>query len=154
MILTAHIITSGTVGELIGNPAGAFVVGIILHFILDAIPHYDTVDKIPQFSRRQIAFTTTEIIIGILMLLFVIRLPLNRTILNSAFAWGALGGMIPDLLDNVPFWEKRFQATKIGSKFHHFHCTIHKKQPSFFVGMTIQIITIVLFLTIHFAVSK
>ncbi|HLC44169.1 MAG TPA: hypothetical protein VJK08_03540, partial [Patescibacteria group bacterium] len=93
MILTAHIITSGTVGELIGNPAGAFVVGIILHFILDAIPHYDTVDKIPQFSRRQIAFTTTEIIIGILMLLFVIRLPLNRTILNSAFAWGALGGM-------------------------------------------------------------
>ncbi|MDO8444171.1 MAG: hypothetical protein Q7S80_01540 [bacterium] len=154
MILTAHLIAGGAAGELVGNPAGAFLAGIILHFILDAIPHYDTVDKIPHFSRRQVFFTTTEIIIGILILLFVIKLPLNRSILNSNFAWGALGGLAPDLLDNVPFWEDRFVATKFGRKFHHFHHAIHKKQPGIVVGMATQIITIALFLAIHFAIIK
>lgn len=152
MIITAHVIAGGAIGELVGNPAGAFFLGIILHFILDAIPHYDTVDKIPQFSGRQIIFTTTEILIGILMLLFVIKLPLDRTILNSLFAWGALGGLVPDLLDNVPFWHDKFMSTKFGRSFHHFHHAIHKKQPGFFIGITTQIITIALFLAIHFAI--
>lgn len=154
MIITAHLIAGGAAGELVGNPTTAFLTGIILHFILDAIPHYDTVDKIPQFSRRQIAFTSTEIIVGILILIFVIKLPLDRSILNNNFAWGALGGMIPDLLDNVPFWQNKFMATKFGKKFHHFHHAIHQKQPGIVVGMATQIITIALFLAIHFAIVK
>lgn len=41
MLFAAHLIVGGTVGQLIGNPIVAFIVGIISHFILDHIPHTD-----------------------------------------------------------------------------------------------------------------
>jgi len=153
MIVSAHVVTGGAVGELVGNPAGAFTVGIISHFILDSIPHFDHFDN-DCFSWRQIIFTGTDLIVAAILMFAVVKLPLNQTIFSSSYAWGALGGFMPDMLDNVPFWKKQFLATKFGKFYHHIHNSVHREQPGPLLGMTTQIVTIALFLIIHFAINK
>ncbi|PIS07769.1 hypothetical protein COT78_01780 [Candidatus Berkelbacteria bacterium CG10_big_fil_rev_8_21_14_0_10_43_13] len=140
-------------GEAVGNPAGAFVVGVISHFILDSIPHFDNLDN-ECFSPRQIAFTATDLIVAFLLMFFVVKLPLNETIFSSSYAWGALGGFLPDMFDNVPFWKKQFLATRFGKAYHRLHAGVHRKQPSALVGMTTQLVVITLFLAAHFAIIK
>jgi len=153
MIVSAHVVVGGYLGEVIGNPAGAFVVGAVSHFVLDSIPHFDNLDN-ECFSSRQIAFTATDLIVAFILMFFVIKLPLDQTIFSSSYAWGALGGFLPDMFDNVPFWKKRFLATKFGEFYHRIHAGVHRKQPSAWVGMTTQLAVIALFLLAHFAIIK
>ena len=89
MIVTVHVVAGGVIGELVGNPAAAFLLGIISHFILDSIPHFDNLDN-ECFSPRQIAFTAADFMISFSLLFGVIKLPLNQTIFSSVFFWGRL----------------------------------------------------------------
>ena len=149
MIVAAHVVAGGVLGELVGDPVPAFVVGFMSHFILDAIPHYDTVDD-GCYSKRQIVFTSIDFLVMFWLLFAVLKLPLDNSLWQSPLAWGALGGFFPDFVDNVPFWSKWFRASKYGKSFHYFHDLVHKKQPSFLTGMTVQAITIILFLLVYF----
>ncbi len=153
MIVTVHVVAGGVIGELVGNPAAAFLLGIISHFILDSIPHFDNLDN-ECFSPRQIAFTAADFMISFSLLFGVIKLPLNQTIFSSVFFWGALGGFFPDLFDNVPFWKERFIATKFGTRYHKFHENLHHGQPAPLIGLSTQLAVVVLFLVIHFATMK
>jgi hypothetical protein len=42
-----------------------------------------------------------------------------------AFVAGALGGILPDLLDEVPLWQERFRRTALGSVWHRWHTRLH-----------------------------
>lgn len=153
MIIAAHTIVGGVAGEWIGNPALAFLIGIVLHFVLDSIPHYDTVEG-GCWTWKQIVFTGLDFLLMFYLLFAIVKLPLDRTILNSSFAWGAFGGMVPDLLDNVPFWQKKFRSFQFGKSMNAFHYRIQPKQPSFLYGMATQVAVIFLALLLHFAIIK
>lgn len=150
MLLIAHTISGGVVGELVNNWPAAFLLGIILHFILDAIPHYDRLAGEFRWSFAQIALTAGDFVITIWLLLFIIKIPLNISLFTSPFAWGALGSFIPDAFDNVPLWSKQFRASKYGSKFHKFHEALHWSRPGVLVGMSTQILLVAAFLYLHF----
>lgn len=146
MIITAHVIAGGVLGEEINSPVLAFLAGIILHFILDMVPHFDNVLEKGKWTWKQAIFTTFDLILTIALLVY---LKPELSFFNP-FWWGALGGIFPDLLDNVPFWNKYFRASKIGESVHKFHDKIHhlilKDQPGVIIGLTTQIITLLFFL--------
>lgn len=149
MLAANHTVVSGVVGSYIGNPFLAFLIGIILHFLLDAIPHYDTTDD-GDFTFRQIALIVVDFLIGLFIVFFVLNINLS---LESPFIWGAIGGNLPDLFDNMPFLKESFRKTKIGAKIHHIHEVIQSQyldgRPV--LGMLSQYAITALFVLIYFA---
>jgi len=144
MIISVHFLAAGVAGEAIGNPLFAFLLGIILHFILDAIPHFDNLLKGGKWNYKQVVFTTLDVLATAWILFFYLKPDFN---VSSPLFWGALGGVLPDLLDNIPFLTIR--NTKFGKPFHRFHNLIHSKTPSWQIGSLTQIVVVVLFAIWH-----
>lgn len=152
MITTVHTVAGGVIGEYTNNPVLAFMLAFILHFVLDALPHFDTTDN-KKFTFRQYAFLAVDFIVAF-YLVFVVLKPILD--FRSPILWGAFGGLLPDLIDNVPFWSPYLiKNTKFGRWFHNLHENIHfQPQPSFVFGMLTQALIVLLFLWLHFAKIK
>ena len=135
MLFAVHATAAGAAGQFIGNPPLAFLAGIILHFILDSIPHYDTTDN-GKLTTRQVALVGIDAAIFVFLVIFIIK---PVFVWSSPFWWGAFGGVLPDLFDCVPFWDKAFQRTRFGKKFHRFHNKIQSIKLSFIPGILIQV---------------
>ena len=147
MLAASHLVVGGVVGSYIGNPFIAFLVGIIIHFLLDAVPHFDTIEE-EKIDYREMSLILVDFLIGAALIIFVIKPDLS---LGSPFLWGGIGGMTPDLFDNIPFWKVAFRKTKIGSKVHLLHEKIHSrvfdKHP--IPGLLTQYITIAIFIYLY-----
>lgn len=147
MLAANHTIVAGVAGSYIGNPFLAFLVGIIIHFALDAVPHFDTTDD-GDITARQLTLIIVDFLIGLLIIFYVMHVKLS---FDSPFVWGAIGGNFPDLLDNIPFWQESFRNSKIGGRIHHFHEIIHSKlyDKKPIQGMLSQYLIIALFVWLY-----
>lgn len=141
MLFAAHVIPAGYVGEMIGNPFLAFLAGIVIHFILDCIPHYDTTDG-GKYTLRQWALVLMDLAVGLYIILFILRPEFN---INSPFLWGAFGGILPDLFEITPFINKVYRRNKIGATVHKFHNGIQKIHIKSIPGLLVQVFVIILF---------
>lgn len=141
MLTATHAIAAGYVGEKIGNPVLALLAGIAIHFLLDSIPHYDTTDG-GKMTTRQLALLAIDVLAGAYVIFFVLQPDLSY---KSPFLWGAFGGVLPDILDCIPFWQKAFRRTKFGGAVHLFHDRIQRVRLSPFPGLLIQVILIMIF---------
>ncbi len=136
MLFTAHALGGGVSGELVGNPFWAFLLGFVLHFILDFIPHYDTTDD-GKYTPRQIALVCTDFIIGALILtILLFYYSHNRWSLIS----GAFGGILPDILSLVPPIRKFTMKNRYWRIFHEIHNKIQSVKISPVPGLLIQIL--------------
>lgn len=138
MLLGAHLITGAVAGEYVDDPFLAFVTGIVLHFILDSIPHFDTTDD-GKITVRQVLLIGIDGTAGIAILFYGYR---DFSIHHWSYLAGALGGIFPDLIDNVPLWQKVVRSTKIGKKFNQFHTWIQWRSLSPIPGLAVQYIVI------------
>ncbi len=146
MITTVHTIAGGIVGEKVNNPLFAFFAGIALHYILDAIPHFDNVLENKLWTWKQWVFTSVDLIITALLLIYL----KPELVVANPFIWGAIGGMLPDLLEHVPFWGKQFISNPIGKRLSNFHEKIHiQKQSGVVIGMLTQVIILAIILIIR-----
>lgn len=123
MLASSHIVAGGVVGSHIGDPFLAFLVGIIIHFILDAIPHFDTIGE-GGTSLAEMTLIILDFLMGLALIIWVLKPDIT---ISSPFIWGAVGGMTPDLFDNVPFWKEWFRKNRIGSKIHNIHEKYHSR---------------------------
>jgi hypothetical protein len=134
MIATSHVIIGGAaalaVSHLTNNPAAGLAVGIASHLLCDSIPHLDYPPN-TKFINGEIVwdktlyiFAIADSLIAFFLILAIWYFKFDLQFL-SIFAWGALGGYLPDLIDNFPGW--RFQIRKLSffQKFHEFHLWIH-----------------------------
>ncbi|HOX41256.1 MAG TPA: hypothetical protein PK263_03610 [bacterium] len=145
MIVTAHVIAGGIVAEELGDPIIGFIVAFFLHFVMDALPHFDTTDG-GKWTKKQILFTSSDFLLSAILILFFVQPVLS---FSNLFLWGAFGSFLPDLIDNPPMWSGWIRKTKYGKKFHAFHEWCHAKvQPSFWFGVTTQLglVAILLFM--------
>lgn len=147
MLIATHSIVAGSVGAATRSPLLAFSLGIIVHFLLDAIPHYDTTDD-GKITRRQIILIVVDAIVGLCVIFFVLKPPLYW---RDPFWWGMIGGNLPDFFDHFPGVQRWFRDSWLGSRIHGFHELIQKywKQPAFVPGIVIQIILVGLFSYIY-----
>ena len=148
MLTSSHSITAGTIGMAVGNPVLAFLLGIVIHFLLDAIPHYDTTDK-GKLTFRQWVFILFDLTLAIMIIFLLIRPEISW---KNAFLWGAAGGILPDILDDIPLWKAQFRKTRVGKVVHSIHGGIQKWQPSVFPGIAIQVFFVILFTAIALAI--
>lgn len=133
MILATHLIIGAAVGSQISNPAVAVSINLLLHYLLDFIPHWDYLDKI---LKKDIPKIAVDFLIGVILLvpLYFIFL---KAINPITFFLGAAGGILPDFLQGL--------YNLLGLNFlnfhHRFHSFIHfqKNQP-FLKGFGIQLI--------------
>lgn len=137
MIATAHVIIGGAVGIATGNPAAAFVAGLVSHFVMDAIPHLDH-PPAPYDKEGNVIWTPAvwafafidSGVAAVLTLYLWVSFFDFPTI--TPFVVGAFGGYLPDLIDNVPFWKNLIRPLPGFKQFHIFHDKIHQFWQDYF----------------------
>lgn len=86
MTATAHAIIGTVIAAKIGNPALAIPLAIASHFVVDALPHWDT-----SFNRRQktkaefFALTVGDFVLGLILSYLLIAVFFPGTNLIYAF---------------------------------------------------------------------
>lgn len=164
MMTVPHAVAGAALGSMIGDHTGsvviAFTVGIASHYVLDAFPHweriykpagdinFDTTDAAHEWPRHIFVQAALDVIAAAFIVWGIISfLTPGDLLVGSNIFWGAFGAVLPDLIDNVPFWNTRLQKTKLFAATAKFHNRIHicedwpKKYP-FVTGLLTQLIVI------------
>ena len=134
------MIAAGAVGQWLENPFLAFLVGIIIHFVLDSIPHFDTTSD-GKWTKQQIGLVVGDFVMGMIIIFFYLKPPIT---IGSPFWWGALGGIFVDIFDVSPFWKDRFRQSNFGGQVHWLHDYVHKVKAEPFFGIVSQILVIII----------
>lgn len=132
MIGTGHLLVGGAIGAAAATQLPptlavpvALGLGILSHHLLDLIPHTDAATFWPGPAHRLpwsvSLLVALEILLGLSLTGFF-YFSLHTTL---AFVAGALGGILPDLLDEVPLWQHHFRRTTLGSLWHRWHTRLH-----------------------------
>ncbi len=138
MVATSHVIVGGTLGAIVAqstnNPiAGAAValgVGMISHLLCDLLPHLDLPpnakfigdDVVWDKNLYRFAIVDSLSAFFIILSIWIIKFDFNFV---SPFAWGALGGYLPDFIDNFPMWNEKIRKYYPFKQFHKLHLAIH-----------------------------
>lgn len=142
MLFTTHSVIGAAVGVLTGNPYAGFAGGVLSHHVLDALPHFDqgsfyttksgakylgtkaehSFDA--KFSRRDWVMLFADLVTaGVLFLTIFAHSPASAWPL---IVWGALGGLLPDIIDSSPLWSKKLRENiTLIKKYNSFHVFFH-----------------------------
>jgi hypothetical protein len=131
MITTGHLLIGGALGAtataLLPAPTAvpvALGLGILSHHLLDILPHTDAATFYPD-PRRIPWFAITVVVVENLLGLTLTSMLLIAQYTTWAFAAGALGGVLPDLFDEIPFWQQHFRRSYLGGVWHRWHQRLH-----------------------------
>lgn len=122
MIATVHMLAGASAGVKSKSIFLALFAGLLSHYILDAVPHLDAINAIHAWNIHSWSLIILDIIIGAIVgMYFWIRHHEFPKI--SMFTLGAVGGLLPDILDSQPFWAEAIGRLPVLGKiqlFHHF----------------------------------
>lgn len=148
MTFTTHLLTGAAIGATTGNVPAAFVGGLASHFILDVIPHMDAgwIEVKPDIGQKKWTkklWITVWVDVAVGTLLFGWVVPASVDALPLVV--GGVGGLLPDLLDNVPWWRSIWQATGLGAWENFWHvkthfAKIHRRQWLFAIASQLAIL--------------
>jgi len=147
MTLTAHVSVACAVGLATQNPVAGFFAGFISHHIIDGIPHSDAgslgANVYNLLKNKTLKYVIADVVIAAIFF----AATWLRYNFSPLIFWSALGGALPDLIDNSPFWSKytrKIFPTNYYHKFHEtFHFTILSKRY-FWVGIATQVVLILI----------
>jgi hypothetical protein len=124
MFVATHATVGALFGEVLPNhPLLTFALAFVVHFLMDLIPHGDSLlcHKFAKGEKTKLA-VTIQITDMIVMVIFAVYL-CTQVIVHQRFAviMGIIGGVLPDAL--VALYELfHFKCLK---KFHHIHKFFH-----------------------------
>ncbi len=153
MLSTPHLLVGAAIGASTGDPVLAFAGGFLSHLVLDAIPHTDQelLDNPEHKGLLPADYfpVILDIIVGWAIVLYFTR---DMALVAACpILLGALGGIAPDLISNVPFWSPALLKLPVIKQFHALHVLanhhILSEQPKM-LGVTTQFVAIVIAVTI------
>ena len=162
MILTPHIIVGAVIGAKIHNFWLIAILGLLSHFILDKIPHWDYTQAIKKFLATNkfkyliifILKVFTDFVFGFIIAIIIFlnsALPFNSL---QYILMGVLFSILPDVVLGTSFL---FKNSIIAQKYFVFHKKyLHFKKESekegviTFLGIFSQIIVIAISLLLLF----
>lgn len=119
MIITPHMLAGAALGHHSPGIVTAFGLGLISHFVLDNIPHWDYLSEIKLNNTDHLVKIAIDLVIACsLTIILVFSLP-NKIIIFAAVA----GALLPDILEAL-YQNYKIKALKTFSKFH---LKIHSK---------------------------
>ena len=127
------------------------ILGIISHFVFDGLPHLETSTFKKYFGRKkgekpvkfEMVFEFFEIVGGLILMLYFWK--------ANAYGWpiffGAFGAILPDLIDNVPFWSWNMRKYPVFKQIHWLHEKIHwdLNEKNWYLGLPVYIIITIIF---------
>ncbi|MFH1430165.1 MAG: hypothetical protein ABIG71_01410 [Candidatus Uhrbacteria bacterium] len=141
MFLTVH----GAVGALIGfnSHSGflAFVLGIVSHFILDAIPHGDDAIGAHWKANRRIAtLAFIASVDGFVMVVLLTATSGMEWLMQSTMLLGVAGAVLPDVLQGLAKCFPKAPVLRQCEIVHDgvHHCVIRRRLPMV-PGMLVQV---------------
>ncbi len=160
MILASHIIISGLIGAQSKSYFLAALAGLVSHYVLDAVPHWDeylskefkdkTETGISFIKNKLFWKEMAKVAIDILLGLIIFYVLAGRDLDYGSAALALTGiffGILPDPLQLL-YWLTKSPLLKLNYDLQH---ALHKKiQPNFILGILTQIITIGIALTVYF----
>lgn len=162
MLITPHVLAGAALASVFPNTLSGklagFMVGWVSHYVLDAFPHWERIfgphdnldlrkkpySKWPNHVFVQ-AFMDT--IIGFILLVWLSGRTDVYFCWQSTLFWGGVGGMLPDVLDNVPAWQNYTKNVRLWRAIERLHRNVHipavrqRKLPKY-TGLITQLIAI------------
>ncbi|HUS51945.1 MAG TPA: hypothetical protein VMX77_00595 [Candidatus Bathyarchaeia archaeon] len=143
MLSTTHALTGGLIVAKVANPLFSLPAILIIHYLMDAVPHWDFGTKLRERGRLKTAVLgISELVLALLVSWFLFQK--NQPF--SPILWlGIFLSLAPDFADspyrflglNLPFSQKLYQL------HHRFH-----RKHRFFWGFIPQVLIIGLILLI------
>ncbi|KPJ70776.1 hypothetical protein AMJ51_00985 [Microgenomates bacterium DG_75] len=147
MLATTHSLTSALIVSKIPSPVISFPLILIAHYLMDAVPHWDTGSGLTHGTKTpKTAFIHTLIDLAIAGSTVLLLFQIGKSF--SLELWlGVLLGISPDLAEApATFWNYRpFPINKL----EEFHNRFHQRWR-FPYGLIPQVIIIALVLLIIF----
>jgi len=149
MLLATHALAGAIIGNLVNNAFIAFLLGLISHFLIDAIPHLDfpkykkgnDMKKLKYngkpLSKFQFNLILLNIILSVLALIYLFLRGEN----TAPYVMGILGAVIIDIPDDFPFLNEKYKNTAPFKYIYNFHMKIQTIQPPKSIGIFTQYIT-------------
>jgi hypothetical protein len=135
MILSTHFIAGAAVAAQTDNPVAIVTIPIILHFALDALPHWQYAEDVEEMKKKKLQIFL-DLVLGpiiILLVVFFQGLDLQR------LAWLFAAGVVCNIPDGLIIVHLLAPKNRILKKIYDFHCWIQpKKHLNFWVGFPIQ----------------
>lgn len=159
MTFTTHLIAGSAIGALSGNIPGALVGGIASHYLLDMIPHFDAgwIERHPdvgqkKWTKKLWTAVWIDVVIGAFIFLWLTPASVDALPLVA----GGVGGLLPDLLDNVPWWRNIWHSTRLGVWESYWHdqthfAKIHRRQWLFAIISQLAILAGAIYILNPFA---
>ncbi|OPZ95907.1 MAG: hypothetical protein BWY70_01890 [Bacteroidetes bacterium ADurb.Bin408] len=147
MTLTAHVCTACAIGVATGDPLLGFLGGFLSHHVLDAIPHSDAGSLGANVNNMLKSNSLKYVILDIVLAGIIFFTIWGRYSFNLVIFFSALGGALPDIIDNSPFWSKYTRKVFPTNYYHKFHETVHftiLNKRYFWVGIATQALFIML----------
>jgi len=144
MVATTHLVVGSAIGSHVDAPWLAFVLGFASHHLLDAVPHLDYGDIC---NKKGVPFTTwlyigIDFTISLVLLIFFMTTPNH----HPELMWGALGSLLPDIIDNNPLWlhyTRRWPVLKQHWQVHEFVQRYELKPNLKWLNIILQLVFIV-----------
>ena len=136
MVITPHMLVGAAVGAQSPNVWAAFIFGLLSHFLLDMLPHWDYLDRLKITKIVDLIKIGLDFILGtIIVLVFVWTFP-QKLLIIFAIA----GALLPDILVFL-YAHLKIKWLKPFFQFHHkvHYC----KRLSFWQGFPSALIIIV-----------
>jgi len=154
MYLTVHAAAGALIGNYINNSPIAFLLGLLSHFILDAIPHHDGNIPTGGHDFKSIKKLYLNKIIALMYLDFCLAIIVVAALLtgdihffSKPIIWGMAGAVLPDIILILSmFWPRNKLLKKI-NEFHD-HCHYSPVKPiSLIIGNLTQLVTLIIIVT-------
>ncbi|MFH1889977.1 MAG: hypothetical protein ABIJ91_00145 [Candidatus Kuenenbacteria bacterium] len=154
MYLTVHASAGILIGSQVGNPWLAFILGVLSHFVLDAIPH----DSIELHNWREkgngIKKFLLEGVVDLLLLTLIILWLQSYNLIDfePSILFGVAGALVPDFI--WVFAEFFNIKNLVFDKYKQFHDSMHKTfLKDYYIplkySIPIQVINLVIFLGLY-----
>jgi len=118
MVLTPHMLIGAAIGSQVSSSWLAFLFGLISHYLIDSIPHWEYIDRANASDPGHVKQILLDFVIGIILILALVWSDLNMIIVIAV-----MGSILPDFLHGMCY--------NFNIKWLKPHLLMHHKIHSF-----------------------
>lgn len=150
MLSISHAVTGAFIATAVPNPALSIPLILAAHYLQDAVPHWDAgtgLSSGKKTIKSALLHEIPDLLLAALLVLLFFPLPFyNLSALPSYLTypqvWGALLGILPDLLEAPRNFLRR--EPFFLRPLNKFHSLFHHSIPHVLAGLAPQVILLVL----------
>lgn len=150
MFLSIHAATGMLIGEHVRTSLVAFLLGLLSHFLWDAIPHGDDfLARKPGGGRTKAFYYIAFIDILVATTLTIVFYEQAELASFTIISWAICGAVIPDIVTNI-YQLARFKPIKNFNNWHRFFHHPNKAVIRISLGLVFQATILIFVATLLF----